>query len=70
MKLDILGRRNNGFAYINSTSKYNKKHYDKRAMFSLSKEDYDFCLVRAKERNISLSEQIRTYITWGIEADK
>lgn len=70
VKLDSLGRRNNGWSYVNKNKKNIVRQFDRRFGCSISNEDYNVVLKNAKRRGVSLSEMIRIYIEWGLENDK
>lgn len=78
MKVDRLGRKNSGFAYINANRhKFEKKRvekitreFDRYQTFMLTDEMADELKAKAKGKKIPIAELIRTYIEWGLENDK
>jgi hypothetical protein len=70
VKLDSLGRRNNGWT-INKLGRGGPvKQYDTRQSIAISSEEWDKVKAVAARDGVSASEKVRQYIEWGIENDE
>lgn len=68
MKLDSLGRRNKGWS---KAGPGRGREFDCQLLgFMVSNEMKAAIKIKAKNKNISIAELVRTYIEWGLENDK
>lgn len=70
MKLDTLGRRNNGWAKPGPGSNGVNEGLIQYISFFTTKEMNQELSNMARKQKISKSELIRQYCTWGLENDK
>lgn len=63
VKLDTLGRPNPGVA-----PDFGAELLTKQLKIRINEDDFNNVFHTARAKGVSMSELIRTYITWGLEA--